>query len=333
VRRKLTASHESWPLAKPFRISRAVKVVADVVVVEIRQGAARGWGEAVPYARYGETVASVLAAIAEVPADIEHGMSRTELQQVMPPGAARNAIDCALWDLEAGLSGTSVTRSLGLGPVPPLDGALTIGIDTPDAMHQAALALGSAPVLKIKVNADAPEAQLRAVRAAAPHARLIVDANEGWSIDLLDHMQSVMIEMRVDLVEQPLPADDDGDLDGFESAQPICADESCHVAADLPRLAGRYGAVNIKLDKTGGLTEALALLRAARAAGFGVMSGCMVCTSLGVAPAFHVARHADFVDLDGPILLRRDRPGGARLESGKLLAPAEALWGGGVPTR
>ena len=329
MRRVLTAKHESWPLASPFRISRGVKVVADVVVVRICAGAMCGRGEAVPYARYGETVDSVLTEVNSMVADVAGAISRSELQQAMPPGAARNAIDCALWDLEAGLSGTSVARSLGFGAVPPLAGALTIGIDTPDAMYKAALALGLAPVIKVKVDGEAPEAQMRAVRAGAPDAALIVDANEGWTIDLLERMQSVMTELAVDLVEQPLPAGDDSDLEGFSPAQPICADESCHVTADVPGLIGRYGVVNIKLDKTGGLTEALELMNAARAAGLGIMSGCMVCTSLGVAPAFQVARNADFVDLDGPILLRLDRPGGARLEEGRLLAPSEALWGAG----
>jgi L-Ala-D/L-Glu epimerase len=212
--------------------------------------------------------------------------------------------------------------------LPSLISALTIGIDTPEAMHAAALRLQSAPVIKVKVDSHDPEAQLRAVRSGAPEARLIVDANEGWSFEILEAMQPVLVDTNVELIEQPLPARDDEALEGFRPARPICADESCHAAADLPRLLGRYQAVNIKLDKTGGLTGALQLLQRAREEGLQVMCGCMVCTSLGIAPAFHVARHADFIDLDGPIWLKDDRPGGVRVEGGKLLPPSAALWGG-----
>jgi L-alanine-DL-glutamate epimerase-like enolase superfamily enzyme len=194
-------------------------------------------------------------------------------------------------------------------------------------MKAVAVQLRDAPLIKVKVDATDPEAQLRAVRAGAPNARLIVDPNESWNFDLLKAMQEVLVDVRVDLVEQPLPAQDDAALEGFRPARPICADESCHVAADLTTLLGRYQAVNIKLDKTGGLSDALELLRQARAAGLEVMCGCMICTSLSIAPAFHIARHAAFVDLDGPLWLKQDHPGGVRLENGKLLAPADALWG------
>jgi L-alanine-DL-glutamate epimerase-like enolase superfamily enzyme len=326
--RELKAAHEAWPLATPFRISRGVKVTADVVVVDIRRGDARGRGEGVPYARYGETVASVLEQVRGITHAINEGMTREALQEAIPPGAARNAIDCALWDLSASLHDRSVTEQLGQGPLPGLVSALTIGLDTPGAMQAAAVRLQAAELIKVKVDATDPEAQLRAVRAGAPNARLIVDPNESWNFKILEAMQAVLVDMRVELIEQPLPANADDALEGFRPALPICADESCHVAADLPKLLERYQAVNIKLDKTGGLTGALQLLEQARNAGLKIMCGCMICTSLGIAPAFHIARHADFIDLDGPLWLKRDHPGGTCIEGGKLLAPSAALWGG-----
>jgi L-alanine-DL-glutamate epimerase-like enolase superfamily enzyme len=326
--RELRAAHESWPLAAPFRISRGVKVVADVVVVEINQGNARGRGEAVPYPRYGETVDSVLEQVRSVATAISQGMTREALQEAMLPGAARNAIDCALWDLSAALTGQSVAAQLGQGPLPALTSALTVGLDIPSAMQAAAVRLRAAPLIKVKLDASDPEGQLRAVRAGAPDARLIIDPNESWNLEILEAMQPVLVEARVELIEQPLPANDDAALLDFSPAVPICADESCHVAADLPKLLRRYQAVNIKLDKTGGLSGALDLLQRARAEGLRVMCGCMICTSLSIAPAFHIARRADFVDLDGPLWLKHDHPGGARLESGKLLVPSAALWGG-----
>lgn len=325
MRRELSVVHESWPLASPFRIARGVKFAADVVVVQIREGAACGRGEAVPYARYGESIDSVLAQIRSIGAQLAAGMERDALQDALPPGAARNAVDCALWDLASRTSGRPVSARLGEGPLPPVASALTVAIDTPEAMRAAAATLGAASLIKVKVDAEDPEAQLRAVRAGAPGARLIVDPNESWTLDILQAMQPVLLETRVELVEQPLPAEQDEALEGFVPACPICADESCHIAADLPALQRRYQAVNIKLDKAGGLSEARVLLHEARARGMQVMCGCMVCTSLGIAPAFHIARHADVVDLDGPLWLAQDRPGGVRLEDG-LLRPPD-LWG------
>jgi L-alanine-DL-glutamate epimerase-like enolase superfamily enzyme len=326
--RELSATQQSWPLATPFRISRGVKTVANVVVVEIKQGDARGRGEGVPYPRYGESVNSVLDQIGGVAAAIGKGMTRGALQEALPPGAARNAVDCALWDLWASSTGQSVDAQLAEEPLSALTSALTIGIDTPEAMYAAAERLHAAPLLKVKLDAGNPEAQLRAVRAGAPDARLIVDPNESWSMEILEAMELVLVDSGVELIEQPLPAGDDQMLEGFEPAVPICADESCHVAADLPRLLSRYQAVNIKLDKTGGLSGALELLQQAGAAGLKIMCGCMVGTSLGIAPAYHIARHAQFVDLDGPLWLRQDHTGGVRLEGGKLWAPSGALWGG-----
>jgi L-alanine-DL-glutamate epimerase-like enolase superfamily enzyme len=326
--RELSATHQSWQLATPFRISRGVKTVAEVVFVELHQGAMYGVGEGVPYPRYGETVELVLEQIRSVAPAIAAGMTREQLQLALPPGAARNAIDCALWDLSASLSGQSVAEQLKQGPVPALTTALTVGIDTPEGMHTAAERIRTTPLIKVKVDASNPEAQLRAVRAGAPDARLIVDPNESWNLEILESMQAVLVDIGVELIEQPLPAADDQLLEGFRPAVAICADESCHVAADLPQLLTRYQAINIKLDKTGGLSGALELLAAAADAGLKIMCGCMICTSLSIAPAFHIARHAQFVDLDGPLWLKEDRPGGVSLEAGKLSPASTTLWGG-----
>ena len=329
--RTLQARREHWPLAAPFRISRGVKTAADVVAVEIGHEGQVGHGEAVPYGRYGETLDSVLVQIDSVADAIGAGMTRIELMRALPPGAARNAIDCALWDLEAKLSGRSVAELLHQPEPQPVTIALTVSLDSPDAMARAAAAMNGAPVIKVKVDAIEPEACLRAVRAAAPDAQLIVDPNEGWSFALLRDIQPVLQELKVALVEQPLPSDEDHQLVGFDPAIPICADESCHVAADLDELAGRYQVVNIKLDKTGGLTEALDLLTAARSRGFGVMVGCMVSSSRSIAPALLLAREAEFVDLDGPLWLKADHPGGVRLEAGKLAPAAPGFWGTPCP--
>jgi L-alanine-DL-glutamate epimerase-like enolase superfamily enzyme len=325
--RELSVKQESWPLATPFRISRGVKTVAEVVLVELQQGGARGAGEGVPYPRYGETVESVLDQIRTITPAIAAGMTREELQVALPPGAARNAVDCALWDLSASLSGQSVAEQLKQGPVPALTTALTVGIDSPDRMHTAAEKIRNTPLIKVKVDASNPEAQLRAVRAGAPQARLIVDPNESWNLPILQSMQAVLVDLRVELIEQPLPVQDDELLEGFHPAVAICADESCHVAADLPRLLSRYQAINIKLDKTGGLSGALQLLESATQAGLKIMCGCMICTSLSIAPAFHIARHALFADLDGPLWLKEDRPGGVHHEAGRLSPASPALWG------
>ncbi|MGO3127056.1 MAG: N-acetyl-D-Glu racemase DgcA [Luteimonas sp.] len=327
---RLTAAHRSWPLTAPFRISRGVKTSADVVTVTIRDGEHTGHGEAVPYARYGETVASVIAQVESTGAAIAARISRRQLQDLLPPGAARNAIDCALWDLEAQRGRVSVARLLGRTPLHPLCSAQTISLDSPERMARAAAEVAHLELLKIKVAADDPASLIRAVRASAPQARLIVDPNESWTLDLLQAMQPVLAEARVDLVEQPLPAGEDEALQDFHSATRLCADESCHTIDDLPRLRGRYQVVNIKLDKTGGLTAALDLLDAARTQDFGVMVGCMICSSLGIAPALQVARDAEFVDLDGPLWLQDDHPGGAVLRQGLLQPPAPALWGGGL---
>lgn len=325
--RSLTAQHDRFALSRPFRISRGVKTFADVITVTVTEGAASGRGEGVPYPRYGESVEMSLAAIEGARAAIEGGAGRTALQSLLPPGAARNAVDCALWDLEARQAGVDVAGLAGVSAPQPLVSAITLGIDTPDAMAQVALRHADAPLLKVKVDADDPAARIRAVRAAAPNAALIVDPNESWDRRLLEAMQPTLLETEVDLVEQPVTADDDSWLAGFVPAVPICADEAVHVAADLDQVALRYQAVNVKLDKTGGLTAALDLAHAARARGLILMTGCMVSSSLSIAPAFHIAALSDFVDLDGPLWLREDREGGVTDEGGMLMPPEAGFWG------
>jgi L-alanine-DL-glutamate epimerase-like enolase superfamily enzyme len=325
--RTLNAQHDSFELAQPFRIARGVKTAADVITVTIGDGTAQGRGEGVPYPRYGESVESALAAIEEARPLIERGAGREELLAALPAGAARNALDSALWDLEARLYRRTVAEMIG-DPAPErLVSALTVGIDTPEAMARAAAAIRHAPLIKVKVDANDPEAQIRAVRAAAPNSDLIVDPNESWNERLMKALQALLVEQRVALLEQPVPAGEDEWLEGFTPSVPICADESVHVAADLPVLARRYQAVNVKLDKSGGLTAALELARAARDHGLGLMTGCMISSSLSIAPALHVARMSDFVDLDGPIWLREDRTGGVSDEGGYLLPPATGFWG------
>lgn len=326
--RTLKATVEHWPLTTPFRISRSVRTQADLVVAEVAQGEVVGRGEGAPIPRYGDTVESCVAQLQALAPRIAAGLTRRELLEALPAGAARNALDCALWDLEARLAGRSVADLIGRVPRGTVTTALTVGLGTPAEMGAAAGKLAGHPLIKVKVNADDPAAQIAAVRAAAPHAVLIVDANEAWDMALVRAMQPHLATARVSLLEQPLPAAEDVALAGFQPLVPICADESCHLAEDVPDLAGRYQAVNIKLDKTGGLTAALDLLAAARAHGLLVMTGCMICTSLSVAPAFQIAEQSDFVDLDGPIWLAKDREGGVVLAEAVLTAPSGALWGG-----
>lgn len=327
MKRALVARHEALPLARPFRISRGVKTVADVIVVELTEDGVMGRGEGVPYPHYGESIQGTLTAIETARIAVENGADTRELTKLLPPGAARNAVDCALWDLEAKRSGISISARLGRAPLAKIISALTVVIDTPEAMASATAAIAKAPLIKIKVDADDPAARIRAVRAAAPEAALIVDPNESWNRALLDAMQGTLVEMRVAMLEQPVPADNDDWLVGYTSAVPIFADEAVHVGGDLDRVAARYQGINIKLDKTGGLTTALELARAARARGLGVMTGCMVGSSLAIAPALHLARDADFVDLDGPVWMAQDRAGGVVDADGWLLPPHPGFWG------
>jgi L-alanine-DL-glutamate epimerase-like enolase superfamily enzyme len=327
VSRTLRARHDRFALSRPFRIARGVKTAADVVTVEIHMDGVTGRGEGVPYPRYGESIDSTLAEIEGVRAAIEAGSGREELFRLLEPGAARNAVDCALWDLEAKLAGTSVARLIGAPAPGRLATALTVVIDTPEAMARVAAEIADVPLIKVKVDANDPAAAIRAVRAAAPDAALIVDPNESWDEALVRAAMPVLEQCRVSVLEQPCPAEADGWLAGFDSPVPICADESLHTVAELDAVAARYGAVNVKLDKTGGLTAALELAAAARARGLGLMSGCMVCSSLGIAPALHIARLADWADLDGPLWLADDRAGGVHEESGMLSPPDEKFWG------
>jgi len=327
MHRTLDARHERFALSHPFRISRGVKTVADVITVTLREDGAIGRGEGVPYQRYGEDVASALAAVEEVRQPVEAGADRHGLLSILPAGAARNAIDCALWDLESHRLSRDVASMIGVLPSRRMTSALTIVIDTPNAMESAARRFADAPLLKVKVDSNDPAAQIRAVRSGAPNSTLIVDPNESWDQNLVEAMQPVLIEAAVALLEQPVPADADAWLEGFVSAVPICADEAVHLASDLPTVARCYQAVNVKLDKTGGLTAALDFVRAARASGLGVMTGCMVSSSLSIAPALHIARMSDFVDLDGPLWLREDRSGGVKNDDGILVPPEAGFWG------
>ena len=325
--RTVQAQHDRFALIRPFRIARGEKNFADVITVTVSEAGTTGRGEGVPYARYGESVEAALAAVDAARPAIEAGLGREALLDLLPPGAARNAIDCALWALEARRSGRAVADLLGVAATGPLASALTLVIDTPAAMAEAAARAGPAPLLKIKVDAERPAARIAAVRAAAPGAVLIVDPNESWDRALVEAMQPVLAETGIALLEQPVAAGSDSWLEEFAPAVPICADESVHVADDLDEVARRYQAVNVKLDKAGGLTAALDLARAARTRGLAVMSGCMVCSSLSIAPALHVAALSDFADLDGPLWLREDRPGGVRDQGGLLFPPERGFWG------
>ncbi|MBO6521144.1 MAG: L-Ala-D/L-Glu epimerase [Rhodospirillales bacterium] len=325
--RELIIRAESWPLARPFAISRGVKTAADVVVVEIDEGGARGWAECVPYPRYDETIDSVTAEIEAVRRAIEGEVANAEVQSLMAAGAARNAVDCALWDLRAKQAHTSVAELCGLGALKPEITAETIGIGTADEMGARAAELKSAPLLKIKLDAKDIEARLDAIRAAAPDARLIVDPNEGWTAAIVAEKGAYLKSIGVEMLEQPVPAGDDEGLRDIESPVALCADEALHTSADLERLQGKYDMVNIKLDKTGGLTEALALKAKAEGMGFGIMVGCMVGTSLAMAPAQLVAQGAKIVDLDGPLLLKEDRNPGLDFTGGMIHPPRPELWG------
>lgn len=325
--RKLDIRPVTWPIRGAFTIARDSRTSVDVVVVELRDGDAVGRGECRPYARYDETVEDVIAAIEALRAPLEAGMDRAALQTALPAGAARNAVDCALWDLEAKRAGRPVWQLAGLAPPAPVTTAFTISLGSVDEMGERARAAANRPLLKLKLTGDGDLERVRAVRANAPDSRLIVDANEAWTMAHLREYGQAMAELGVELIEQPLPAGADADLAGFVSPVALCADESCHDSASLDGLRGRYSMVNIKLDKTGGLTEALVLRDRARAAGFGVMAGCMLASSLAMAPALLIAQGAAFVDLDGPLLLARDHDPPLRFEGTTILPPGPDLWG------
>jgi L-alanine-DL-glutamate epimerase-like enolase superfamily enzyme len=324
----LTVHEEVFPLRGTFRISRGARTEARVLVCEIAEGELVGRGECTPYARYGETVDDVARAIAAIGPAIAGGLEREGLQRAMRPGAARNAVDCALWDLEAKRAGKRVWELAGLPAPAPVVTAFTLSVDTPEAMGRAAAEAAARPLLKLKLTGDGEDAaRVAAVRANAPEARIIVDANEALTLEAAMAIAPALAEARVELLEQPLHAEADEALRGIRLPVPLGADESCHDTATLARLVGLYDVVNIKLDKTGGLTEALRLRDAARAAGLRVMVGCMLASSLSMAPAHLVAQGAEFVDIDGPLLLARDRTPGLRYEQSLVHPPEAELWG------
>jgi L-alanine-DL-glutamate epimerase-like enolase superfamily enzyme len=323
----LSVQIERWPLAGAFTISRGSKTEAVVVTAELSDGAHKGRGECVPYARYGESPEGVVAALDAMRPVLAQGLDRAGLQQAMPGGAARNALDCAFWDLDAKRSGRRVFDLAGLAPPQPRITAYTISLGSAAAMAEAAARAGDRPLLKVKLGSGDDRQRIAAVRRAAPGAELIVDANEGWTDENLAQNLTACAEAGVTLIEQPLPEGRDEALARIKRPIPVCADESVHDRASLASLAGKYDAVNIKLDKTGGLTEALALAAAAELQGFALMVGCMVATSLAMAPAMLVAQRASVVDLDGPLLLARDRPDGLRYIGSSAYPPEPALWG------
>ena len=323
----LAARIEHWPIAGSFTISRGAKTEAVTVVAEVSRGGHTGRGECVPYPRYGETPQATLAALQSMREPLSDGLDRGALQALMPPGAARNALDCALLDLEAKAGGCRVWNLLGRPEPSACITAYTISLGSPEAMAAATAKVAHRPLLKIKLGGDGDGARIAAVRRAAPQSELIVDANEAWTADSLERHLAECAAARVTLVEQPLPAGQDEALARIKRPLSICADESVHDRASLEALRNRYDAVNIKLDKTGGLTEALAMADAAHALGFEIMVGCMVATSLAMAPAMLLTPAARFVDLDGPLLLDRDRDRGLRYDGSLIYPPDAALWG------
>ncbi len=315
--------NDVFRLAQVFTISRGSRTEAKVLTVRISRGGVTGWGECVPYARYGETLESVTAQIAGLPADI----TRDALQTALPAGAARNAVDCALWDLQAKQAGKRAWQLAGLPAPQPEITAYTLSLDTPENMRAAAAANAHRPLLKIKLGTPDDMPRLEAVRAGAPGTPIIVDANEGWTAEVYSDLAPHLVRIGVKLVEQPLPAGKDDMLAEIARPLPVCADESCHDRASLPKLKGKYDVVNLKLDKTGGLTEGLELKRQALAEGYGLMVGCMVGSSLAMAPAVLLAQGAAFTDLDGPLLLAEDRPHPLKYDAAGVHPPEPELWG------
>jgi L-Ala-D/L-Glu epimerase len=323
----LAARIERWPIAGSFTISRGVKTEAVTVVAQVACDGHIGRGECVPYPRYGETPEATLAALLSMQAPLGRGLDRQALQAAMPPGAARNALDCALLDLEAKVSGRRIWELLGRPAPPACTTAYTISLGSPEAMAAATAKAAHRPLLKIKLGGDGDGERIAAVRQSAPESELIVDANEAWTTENLEKNLADCAKAGVTMVEQPLPAEQDEALARIRRPLAVCADESVHDSASLEGLRDRYDAVNIKLDKTGGLTEALAMADAAHGHGFEIMIGCMVATSLAMAPAMLLARQARFVDLDGPLLLARDRDDGLRYDGSLIYPPEPALWG------
>ncbi|MEH6402583.1 MAG: N-acetyl-D-Glu racemase DgcA, partial [Sneathiella sp.] len=327
TKRSIEAYSESWPIRGSFRISRGAKTSADVVVVKITENGVTGMGECVPYPRYGESQATVLDEISTIKDAIHHGASRMDLLSVMPAGAARNAVDCALWDLEAKLTGKTIAQIAGIQPPGRLITAYTLSLDSPEKMGIAAAKQSHRPLMKLKLSGELDVERVSAVRNAAPKSRIIVDANEAWTLEMMEEYFPKMADLGVELIEQPLPAGADSALGDVVRPVPVCADESSHDTSTLDQVAPFYDFINIKLDKTGGLTEALILASAARDFGLGIMVGCMLGTSLGMAPAMLLGGFARFVDLDGPLLLDKDRPNGIVFDGSVMSPPKPVLWG------
>ena len=327
--RQLTLRIETWPVRGVFRISRGSQTEIVVVTAEIREGSWIGRGECRPYARYGETPESVIAAIEAIRQDLQEGLERDELGNHLAPGAARNAVDCALWDLAAKRAGQPVWKLAGLPSPQALVTAYTLSVDSPENLAAMAESQKGRPLLKLKLAGQRDDLQcIAAVRANAPAARLIIDANESWSQRDYEELTPELVRLGVEMLEQPFPAGSDACLASLPKLLPVCADESCHDSNSLDGLIGLYDVVNIKLDKTGGLTEALQMKALARQRGFEVMVGCMVGTSLAMAPAFFLAQDVRYVDLDGPLLLAKDRQPGLHFAGSQVFPPDGALWGG-----
>ena len=322
----IEAREEVWPLREPFRISRGSRSEAQVVLVTVGDDEHVGRGEGVPIKRYGQSAESVLAQIESI--KVEKNLDRQRLQQLLPAGAARNALDCALWDLEVKTCGKRVWELAKVPIVPEARTSFTISLDTPEKMAAAAAVAAELPILKLKLQGDDLDlARVKGVRESAPAARLLLDANESWSPEHYRKIVPELHELGVELIEQPFPANADEVLENLDHPIPVCADESCHTTADLRRLTNRYDMINVKLDKTGGLTEALRLCDRARDSGFKLLIGCMAGTSLGMAPARLLASAADYVDLDGPLLMARDREHGLAYGNCKIEMPSRELWG------
>lgn len=329
AQRKLSVTRQKWPINGTFRISRGSKSKAEVIVVELTEAGIKGRGEAVPYARYDETCKSVIKEIKAIAPHIENGLTRLQLLSFMAPGAARNAIDAALWDLEAKLINQPASSIANMGELKPVITAYTLSLDTPSNMANAALSAQYHPLLKLKLGGDLlqDQAAMVAVRRALPQHRLIVDANEAWTPESIFPLLDTAYECGIELIEQPLPTHMDHMLANISPQVPLCADESFHTIEDLETIQKRYQAVNIKIDKTGGLTYALAVMIAAKNANLKIMIGCMVASSLAIAPAFILTRDADWVDLDGSLLLSKDREHGLKAHNGILDPPSRELWG------
>ena len=328
----IDAHEEIWPLRQPFRISRGSRTEAKIVALKVSDGKRVGRGECVPAGRYNQSVASVLAQIESIQS--HKNLNRQGLQDLLPAGAARNALDCTLWDLEAKLSGKRAWELANIPIVPEVETSFTISLDTPAKMGAAASAaafphgFGVPGILKLKLGGDDPDlARVEAVREAASETRLFIDANESWSPEHYQKIVPALKQLGVELIEQPFPAKTDQVLEVLDHPIPVCADESCHTTGDLPRLTNRYEVINVKLDKTGGLTQALRLCERARDSGFKLLIGCMVCTSLGIAPARLLASFANWIDLDGPLLLARDRDHPVPYTNGRIGIPPRELWG------